>query len=163
LLMSHPPHASISTQGLFNNAAQAGNHDLYWKCMQPGGGGAATGPIGERIIQDFGSYDEFQTQFEAAGNTAFGSGWAWLSWDGGKLVVNKSIGAANPITDGKKGFDELLTKLVKNSYKNGGIFLFLSIKSFKSSRRPTKFAEWYRGPDCGFDTGGSAVESRKKF
>mmetsp|Transcript_81104 Transcript_81104/g.118766 ORF Transcript_81104/g.118766 Transcript_81104/m.118766 type:complete len:297 (+) Transcript_81104:37-927(+) len=88
-------------KGLFNNAAQAWNHDFYWKCMQPGGGGAATGPIGERIIQDFGSYDEFRTQFEAAGNTAFGSGWAWLSWDGGKLVVDKSIGAANPITDGK--------------------------------------------------------------
>jgi len=89
-------------QGLFNNAAQAWNHDFYWKCMKPGGGGEPTGAIADQIKKDFGSYDEFKKQFDTAGNTAFGSGWAWLSWDGSKLVVDKTIGAGNPITDGKK-------------------------------------------------------------
>jgi len=88
-------------QGLFNNAAQSWNHDFYWKCMKPSGGGEATGAIADQIKKDFGSYDEFKTQFETAGNTAFGSGWAWLSWDGSKLVVDKTIGAGNPITEGK--------------------------------------------------------------
>ena len=59
--------------GLFNNAAQAWNHDFYWKCMKPGGGGEPTGAIAEQIKKDFGSYDEFKKQFDVAGNTAFGS------------------------------------------------------------------------------------------
>jgi len=47
-------------QGLFNNAAQAWNHDFYWKCMKPSGGGEPTGAIGDQIKKDFGSYDEFK-------------------------------------------------------------------------------------------------------
>merc|ERR1712216_651357 len=64
--------------------------------------GEPTGAIAEQIKKDFGSDDEFKKQFDVAGNTAFGSGWAWLSWDGSKLVVDKTIGAGNPITEGKK-------------------------------------------------------------
>uniref|UniRef100_A0A7S0VVA7 Superoxide dismutase n=1 Tax=Hemiselmis tepida TaxID=464990 RepID=A0A7S0VVA7_9CRYP len=90
-----------SNQGLFNNAAQAWNHDFYWQCMKPGGGGEPTGELMDQIKKDFGSFDEFKKQFDVAGNTAFGSGWAWLSWDGKKLVVDKTIGAGNPITEGK--------------------------------------------------------------
>ena len=88
-------------QGLFNNAAQSWNHDFYWKCMKPKGGGPATGAVGAQIVKDFGSYEKFRTEFETAGNTAFGSGWAWLAWDGSKLVVDKTVGAGNPITEGK--------------------------------------------------------------
>merc|ERR1719183_2379091 len=58
--------------------------------------------VANQIKKDFGSFDEFKKQFDTAGNTAFGSGWAWLSWDGSKLVVDKTIGAGNPMTDGKK-------------------------------------------------------------
>mmetsp|Transcript_51972 Transcript_51972/g.126789 ORF Transcript_51972/g.126789 Transcript_51972/m.126789 type:complete len:200 (-) Transcript_51972:119-718(-) len=89
-------------QALFNNAAQAWNHAFYWECMKPGGGGKPSGDLMAQIEKDFGSFDEFKKQFDTAGNTAFGSGWAWLSWDGSKLVVDKTIGAGNPITDGKK-------------------------------------------------------------
>mmetsp|Transcript_32068 Transcript_32068/g.66370 ORF Transcript_32068/g.66370 Transcript_32068/m.66370 type:complete len:239 (+) Transcript_32068:26-742(+) len=88
--------------GLFNNAAQAWNHAFYWESMKSGGGGKPTGDIATQIEKDFGSYDKFKEEFSTAGNTAFGSGWAWLSWDGKKLVVDKTIGAGNPITDGKK-------------------------------------------------------------
>jgi len=88
-------------QALFNNAAQSWNHDFYWKCMKSGGGGPATGALAQQIDKDFGSYEAFRKQFEDAGNTAFGSGWAWLSWDGSKLVVDKTIGAGNPLTEGK--------------------------------------------------------------
>eukprot|EP00286_Rhodomonas_abbreviata_P018865 CAMPEP_0181306182 /NCGR_PEP_ID=MMETSP1101-20121128/10152_1 /TAXON_ID=46948 /ORGANISM="Rhodomonas abbreviata, Strain Caron Lab Isolate" /LENGTH=200 /DNA_ID=CAMNT_0023412199 /DNA_START=36 /DNA_END=638 /DNA_ORIENTATION=+ len=87
--------------GLFNNAAQAWNHEFYWNCMKPGGGGKPTGDLLAQIEKDFGSFEEFTKQFDTAGQTAFGSGWAWLSWDGSKLVVDKTIGAGNPMTDGK--------------------------------------------------------------
>lgn len=53
-------------QALFNNAAQSWNHEFYWKCMKPGGGGEPTGALMEQIKKDFGSYDEFKKQFETA-------------------------------------------------------------------------------------------------
>jgi len=88
-------------QALFNNAAQAWNHEFYWNSIKPNGGGAPKGALADQIAKDFGSFDTFKTKFAEAGNTAFGSGWAWLSWDGAKLVVDKTIGAGNPVTDGK--------------------------------------------------------------
>lgn len=65
---------------------QAWNHEFYWNCMKAGGGGKPTGPLLAQIEKDFGSFEEFSKQFDTAGQTAFGSGWAWLSWDGSKLV-----------------------------------------------------------------------------
>ena len=67
---------------------------------QPGGGGKPSGKLAEMIERDFGSFDDFKKEFAVAGNTAFGSGWAWLNYDGEKLFVTKTIGAGNPITDG---------------------------------------------------------------
>mmetsp|Transcript_65922 Transcript_65922/g.148769 ORF Transcript_65922/g.148769 Transcript_65922/m.148769 type:complete len:232 (-) Transcript_65922:171-866(-) len=87
-------------QGLFNNAAQSWNHAFYWECMKSGGGGKPSGKLAEMIDRDFGSFDDFKKEFAVAGNTAFGSGWAWLNYDGKKLSVTKTIGAGNPITDG---------------------------------------------------------------
>ena len=87
-------------QGLFNNAAQSWNHAFYWECMKEGGGGAPSGKLAAQIDKDFGSMEEFNKQFTTAGNTAFGSGWAWLVWDGSKLSVTKTIGAGNPMTEG---------------------------------------------------------------
>mmetsp|Transcript_19834 Transcript_19834/g.40754 ORF Transcript_19834/g.40754 Transcript_19834/m.40754 type:complete len:236 (+) Transcript_19834:15-722(+) len=91
---------AAKNQGLFNNAAQSYNHAFYWECMKKGGGGAPTGALAAAIEKDFGSLDEFKKQFTVAGNTAFGSGWAWLCKDeAGKLSVTKTIGAGNPLTD----------------------------------------------------------------
>ncbi|NWH07348.1 MAG: superoxide dismutase [Alphaproteobacteria bacterium] len=88
--------------GVFNNAAQIWNHTFYWHSMKPNGGGKPTGEIGERITRDFGSYEAFAEQFKQAGATQFGSGWAWLVLDGGKLKVTKTPNAELPLTAGQK-------------------------------------------------------------
>lgn len=88
--------------GIFNNAAQVWNHTFYWHSMKPGGGGAPTGKIAEKIAADFGGYDNFKAQFAEAAKTQFGSGWAWLVLDGGKLSIVKTSNAATPLTEGKK-------------------------------------------------------------
>lgn len=79
-------------------AAQAWNHDFYWRCMKPSGGGKPSRRL-EKLFEDqFGSFDNFRTEFATAGNTAFGSGWAWLVQDESKkLQVYKTIGADNPL------------------------------------------------------------------
>jgi superoxide dismutase, Fe-Mn family len=92
----------VSEGPLFNNAAQAWNHDFYWHCMTPGGGGEPSGEVLKAIEKDFGSYDAFKTEFAQAGNTQFGSGWAWLVSDGGKLSVIKTANADNPLKHGQK-------------------------------------------------------------
>ena len=88
--------------GIFNNAAQVWNHTFYWHSMKPNGGGAPTGRIAEKIAADFGSYDNFKAQFAEAAKTQFGSGWAWLVLDGGKLSIVKTPNAATPLSEGKK-------------------------------------------------------------
>lgn len=85
--------------GVFNNAAQAWNHSFYWDCMKPGGGGPPTGRIAEMINSSFGSYENFRNEFENAGNTQFGSGWAWLIWTSSGLRVTKTSNAETPLTD----------------------------------------------------------------
>ena len=88
--------------GVFNNAAQVWNHTFYWNSMKPGGGGAPTGKLLEKIVADFGSFDAFKTQFSDAAKTQFGSGWAWLVLDGGKLKVTKTGNADTPLAHGQK-------------------------------------------------------------
>lgn len=85
-------------QGLFNNAAQSWNHEFYWNCMTPDSQKPPKNIL-TAIKKDFGSFKKFQTEFAAAGNTAFGSGWAWLVYDSStkKLLVTKTIGADNPM------------------------------------------------------------------
>lgn len=82
--------------GIYNNAAQIWNHTFYWNGMKAGGGGAPTGSIGEKINADFGSYDAFRAAFSAAAMGQFGSGWAWLVNDGGKLKIVKTSNADGP-------------------------------------------------------------------
>lgn len=69
--------------------------------MKQGGGGRPSGRLGDLINEAFGSYDNFRTEFENAGNTAFGSGWAWLVWSQSenKLKVTKTSNAELPLTD----------------------------------------------------------------
>ncbi|MBW4491863.1 MAG: superoxide dismutase [Oscillatoria princeps RMCB-10] len=90
-----------SKAGIFNNAAQVWNHTFYWSSMKPGGGGAPTGALAEKISADFGSFDKFKEEFKNAGVTQFGSGWAWLVLDSGTLKVTKTLNAENPITKGQ--------------------------------------------------------------
>ncbi len=99
--------AAPSKAGLFNNAAQVWNHTFYWHSMKPGGGGAPSGKIADLIERDFGSYEDFATQFKAAGGGQFGSGWAWLVLKDGKLAITKTPNAETPITE--DGVTPLLT------------------------------------------------------
>lgn len=91
-----------SKQAIFNNVAQVWNHTFFWHCMKPGGGGKPSGKIAERINADFGGFDKFVEEFKAAGVGQFGSGWAWLVEDGGKLAVMKTPNAENPLHHNKK-------------------------------------------------------------
>lgn len=87
--------------GLFNNAAQNWNHNLFWKLLTPKGG-KIPGKLEEKIIADFGSVAAFKDAFTQAGLTQFGSGWAWLVLNKeGKLEVMKTPNAENPLTKGK--------------------------------------------------------------
>ena len=91
-----------SMAGIFNNAGQHWNHILFWQCMKPNGGGSMPSELERRITSDLGGIDQFKEAFIQAGITQFGSGWAWLAIDNGKLVVTKSPNASNPLVDGMK-------------------------------------------------------------
>jgi Fe-Mn family superoxide dismutase len=93
----------LSAEGpKFNNAAQVWNHTFYWNCMSPSGGGAPSGDLAARIDADLGSFDDFKSKFADAATTQFGSGWAWLVEDGGKLDVVKTANADLPMKHGQK-------------------------------------------------------------
>src|SRR5690606_33838046 len=87
--------------GLFTQAAQVWNHTFFWNSMKPQGGGAPTGALADAINRDFGSFDKFKEAFSQAAAGRFGSGWAWLVVDGGKLSVVSTSNAENPLRDGK--------------------------------------------------------------
>jgi Fe-Mn family superoxide dismutase len=89
-----------SKGGIFNNAAQAWNHTFFWNGMKPGGGGAPTGAIADKIDSDLGGYDKFKEEFKKAAATQFGSGWAWLVLDNGTLKITNSPNAVNPLALG---------------------------------------------------------------
>ena len=109
-LLDGKPEASKSLEevimsseaGVFNNAAQIWNHTFYWSSMKPNGGGKPTGDLEAAITRDFGSFDKFKEEFTQAGITQFGSGWAWLVLEGGKLKVTKTPNADLPMKHGQK-------------------------------------------------------------
>ena len=82
---------------LFNNAAQIWNHTFFWNCLKPAGGGKPSGDLASAIDRDFGSYEKFVEQISNAAVTQFGSGWAWLVSDGGKLKITKTANAGLPM------------------------------------------------------------------
>jgi len=86
---------------LFNNAAQAWNHDFYWHSLSPKRRPPA-GALLHRLEKDFGSYDGFAGKFAAAANGQFGSGWAWLVEKDGKLEVVATGNADTPMAHGHK-------------------------------------------------------------
>lgn len=95
-----------SEGGIFNNAGQTLNHNLYFTQFHPGKGGAPKGKLGEAIDKQFGSFEKFKEEFNTAGTTLFGSGWVWLASDAnGKLSIEKEPNAGNPV---RKGLNPLL-------------------------------------------------------
>jgi len=83
--------------GVFNNAAQVWNHTFFWSSMRPVGGGAPTGELAQRIDADFGGLDGFKAAFKDAAVKQFGSGWAWLVLEAGKLKVVSTANADTPM------------------------------------------------------------------
>ena len=80
-----------------NNGGGHANHSMFWKLMAPKAGGAPTGKLADAINGAFGSFDAFKEKFEAAGVGRFGSGWAWLVVNGGKLEIVSTANQDNPI------------------------------------------------------------------
>lgn len=88
--------------GIFNNAAQIWNHTFYWNSLTPRGGGEPPAALKQKIEADFGTVEGCKQELVAAATTQFGSGWAWLVQDGGKLKVVKTANANVPSTEGMK-------------------------------------------------------------
>jgi Fe-Mn family superoxide dismutase len=85
-----------------NNGGGHINHSMFWQIMGPNAGGAPTGAIADAIKASFGSFDAFKEQFAKAGAGRFGSGWAWVVDQGGKLAIESTPNQDNPMMDGKK-------------------------------------------------------------
>jgi Fe-Mn family superoxide dismutase len=83
-----------------NNGGGHANHSLFWAVMGPNGGGAPGGNLGDALSSAFGDFDTFKQQFSDAAATRFGSGWAWLVVDGGKLAVTSTPNQDTPLMDG---------------------------------------------------------------
>ena len=85
---------------LFNNAAQVWNHNFYWQCLSPEGGGEPTGKLAREIEREFSTFSRFKEQFDAAAKSNFGSGWTWLTKDrNGHLEIVNTDDAGNPLTN----------------------------------------------------------------
>lgn len=93
--------SDASARAVFNNSAQAWNHDFFWKSLRPKGGAAPSGALAGRIEASFGSLEGLKKELVAAGLGQFGSGWAWLVADGGALRVVKTANADTPLTTGQ--------------------------------------------------------------
>lgn len=84
-----------------NNGGGHWNHSLFWEILKHNDNGAPTGELAEAINAAFGSFDQFKEQFSTAAKTRFGSGWAWLVVEGGKLSVTSTPNQDNPLMEGK--------------------------------------------------------------
>ncbi|HOE95877.1 MAG TPA: superoxide dismutase [Candidatus Sumerlaeota bacterium] len=84
-----------------NNGGGILNHNLFWQIMSPNGGGEPTGDLADAIKSAFGDFEKFKEEFANAAANRFGSGWAWLVNDGGKLSITSTPNQDNPVMDGK--------------------------------------------------------------
>jgi len=115
-LESHPDLAAKSIEDLMsdlsavpedirgairNNGGGHANHSLFWTVMGPGGGGEPSGALADAISAACGSFGGFREQFANAAATRFGSGWAWLSVDGGSVVVESTPNQDTPLSEGR--------------------------------------------------------------
>jgi superoxide dismutase, Fe-Mn family len=85
-----------------NNGGGHANHSMFWQIMGPNAGGQPTGAIADAIKSSFGSFDALKEQFAKAAGGRFGSGWAWVIDQGGKLAIESTPNQDNPLMDGKK-------------------------------------------------------------
>jgi Fe-Mn family superoxide dismutase len=90
-----------SKTAVFNNAAQAWNHTFFWNCMKPKGGGSPSGDIARAIERDLGGFAKFEEDFKKAAVGQFGSGWAWLVVDKGKLKITHTPNGVDPLALGQ--------------------------------------------------------------
>jgi Fe-Mn family superoxide dismutase len=95
LLRDHSDNGAVR-----NNGGGFWNHTLFWNSMSPNGGGTPSGALAEAIDRDFGSFENFKDEFSKAAATRFGSGWAWLCVNNGKLEVCSSANQDNPLMPG---------------------------------------------------------------
>ncbi|MDQ4018487.1 MAG: superoxide dismutase [Actinomycetota bacterium] len=93
-----PPEKQTPVQ---NNAGGHYNHTFFWEIMSPGGGGEPEGSLAEAIDEAFGGFDAFKQQFGDAAINRFGSGWAWLVWNGSALEVTSTANQDPSILEGK--------------------------------------------------------------
>ncbi len=84
-----------------NNGGGHVNHTLFWEIMGPDGGRPPSGALSEAIRSTFGSLDELKAAVSDAGVKRFGSGWAWLVWDGTGLAVKSTPNQDTPVMDGE--------------------------------------------------------------
>ncbi len=91
-----------------NNGGGHWNHSFFWQIMGKTGGGEPSGALGDAIKSSFGGFDKFKEQFAAAAAGRFGSGWAWLVNEGGKLSITSSPNQDNPLMEGKSPDSVLL-------------------------------------------------------
>lgn len=84
-----------------NNGGGHANHTLFWTIMSPQGGGTPTGDVASAIDSELGGFEKFKEAFAATAAGQFGSGWAWLSLDGGKLKVESSANQDSPVMAGR--------------------------------------------------------------
>ncbi len=92
-------NASKNSTAVRNNGGGHFNHSLFWTIMKKGGGGEPDGALADAIKAGFGSFADFKTKFSNAAATRFGSGWAWLIVQDGKLAVTSTPNQDNPLMD----------------------------------------------------------------
>ncbi|SEI39585.1 superoxide dismutase, Fe-Mn family [Allopseudospirillum japonicum] len=87
---------------VFNNAAQVWNHTFYWHCLSPNGGGEPTGALADAIQAKWGSFAQFQAEFNDKAVNNFGSSWTWLVKNAqGELEIVNTSNAGTPMTNGQ--------------------------------------------------------------
>lgn len=87
---------------IFNNAAQVWNHTFFWQSLRANGGGEPPASLKQKIEADFGNLEACKKELTGAATSQFGSGWAWLVLDGGKLKTMTTANAETPLTAGVK-------------------------------------------------------------
>ncbi|MEI6946922.1 superoxide dismutase [Paraflavisolibacter sp. H34] len=124
------------TTKMRNNAGGHYNHELFWKCMDPNGGGRPSGKLAAALDESFNTFDSFKTQFTEAGKNRFGSGWAWLILDRDKkLRIGSTPNQDNPLMDVSefKGFPLLGLDVWEHAY-------YLRYQN----KRPDYIANWWK-------------------
>jgi Fe-Mn family superoxide dismutase len=96
----HTLPADIRT-AVRNNGGGHANHSMFWLSMSPGGGGQPTGALADAVSSAFGSFESFKDEFFAAAMRRFGSGWVWLSDQGGRLLIESTPNQDSPLMEGR--------------------------------------------------------------